>query len=193
MTARPPWTGWSRSRSAASRSRPPPRPPSGSGRKIRAPKARLTRRSASISSTPPATSTSPSRWSVLWPFSTVPWRFLDANAGVEPQTETVWRQADRYKVPRLVFVNKMDKIGADYFNCVQMVKDRTGATPVPVNFPIGAEDKPRGHRRPRHDGRVGLAGRRPGRVVDPSADPRRASGDGRGMAREPDRERRRDG
>jgi elongation factor G len=53
----------------------------------------------------------------------------------------VWRQADRYKVPRMVFVNKMDKIGADFFNCVKMIKDRTGATPVPVNFPIGAEDK----------------------------------------------------
>jgi elongation factor G len=66
---------------------------------------------------------------------------LDANAGVEPQTETVWRQADRYKFPRMVFVNKMDKIGADFFNCVQMIKDRTGAIPVPVNFPIGAEDK----------------------------------------------------
>ncbi|PFG64864.1 elongation factor G [Thioclava sp. ES.031] len=66
---------------------------------------------------------------------------LDGNAGVEPQTETVWRQADRYKVPRLVFVNKMDKIGADFFNCVKMIKDRTGATPVPVNFPIGAEDQ----------------------------------------------------
>jgi elongation factor G len=66
---------------------------------------------------------------------------LDANAGVEPQTETVWRQADRYKVPRMVFVNKMDKIGADFFNCVKMIKDRTGATPVPVNLPIGAEDK----------------------------------------------------
>ncbi|MCA0998752.1 elongation factor G [Alloyangia pacifica] len=66
---------------------------------------------------------------------------LDGNAGVEPQTETVWRQADRYKVPRIVFVNKMDKIGADFFNCVKMIKDRTGATPVPVNFPIGAEDQ----------------------------------------------------
>ena len=66
---------------------------------------------------------------------------LDANAGVEPQTETVWRQADRYKVPRIVFVNKMDKIGADFFNCVKMIKDRTGATPCPVNLPIGAEDK----------------------------------------------------
>ncbi|KAJ54007.1 elongation factor G [Actibacterium mucosum KCTC 23349] len=64
---------------------------------------------------------------------------LDANAGVEPQTETVWRQADRYKVPRMVFVNKMDKIGADFFNCVEMIEDRTGATAVPVGIPIGAE------------------------------------------------------
>ena len=66
---------------------------------------------------------------------------LDANAGVEPQTETVWRQADRYKVPRIVFVNKMDKIGADFFKCVKMIKDRTGATPCPIALPIGAEDK----------------------------------------------------
>ncbi|SFJ88439.1 elongation factor G [Jannaschia pohangensis] len=64
---------------------------------------------------------------------------LDANAGVEPQTETVWRQADRYKVPRMVFVNKMDKIGADFFNCVRMIEDRTGARAVPVGIPIGAE------------------------------------------------------
>ncbi len=66
---------------------------------------------------------------------------LDANAGVEPQTETVWRQADRYKVPRIVFVNKMDKIGADFFNCVAMIKERTGALPVPVQIPIGAENE----------------------------------------------------
>jgi elongation factor G len=66
---------------------------------------------------------------------------LDGNAGVEPQTETVWRQADRYKVPRIVFVNKMDKTGADFFNCVKMIADRTGAVPVPVQIPIGAEDK----------------------------------------------------
>ncbi len=64
---------------------------------------------------------------------------LDANAGVEPQTETVWRQADRYKVPRMVFVNKMDKIGADFFKCVEMIEDRTGASAIPVSFPIGAE------------------------------------------------------
>ncbi|MBK6467732.1 MAG: elongation factor G [Rhodobacter sp.] len=66
---------------------------------------------------------------------------LDANAGVEPQTETVWRQADRYGVPRIVFVNKMDKIGADFFKCVKMIKDRTGAIPAPIALPIGAEDK----------------------------------------------------
>ena len=66
---------------------------------------------------------------------------LDANAGVEPQTETVWRQADRYQVPRVVFVNKMDKIGADFFNCVHMIKDRTGATPLPIHMPIGAESE----------------------------------------------------
>ena len=65
---------------------------------------------------------------------------LDANAGVEPQTETVWRQADRYSVPRIVFVNKMDKIGADFFNCVDMINDRTGAIPAPIQMPIGAEN-----------------------------------------------------
>ncbi len=70
---------------------------------------------------------------------------LDANAGVEPQTETVWRQADRYKVPRIVFVNKMDKIGADFFNCVRMIKDRTGATPAPIQLPIGSETELEGH------------------------------------------------
>ena len=66
---------------------------------------------------------------------------LDANAGVEPQTETVWRQADRYSVPRITFVNKMDKIGADFFNCVNMIKDRTGAQPLPIHLPIGAENE----------------------------------------------------
>jgi elongation factor G len=66
---------------------------------------------------------------------------LDANAGVEPQTETVWRQADRYKVPRIVFVNKMDKIGADFLKCVRMIKERTGATPAVIALPIGAEEK----------------------------------------------------
>ncbi len=65
---------------------------------------------------------------------------LDANAGVEPQTETVWRQADRYHVPRMVFVNKMDKIGADFQRSVEMIKERLGATPVVLQMPIGAEN-----------------------------------------------------
>ena len=66
---------------------------------------------------------------------------LDANAGVEPQTETVWRQADKYNVPRMIFVNKMDKIGADFFKSVEMVEDRLGAVPAIVQLPIGAENK----------------------------------------------------
>src|SRR3954468_286562 len=64
---------------------------------------------------------------------------LDANAGVEPQTETVWRQADKYRVPRMVFVNKMDKTGADFFRCVEMIRDRLGANPVVTQLPVGAE------------------------------------------------------
>jgi len=66
---------------------------------------------------------------------------LDANAGVEPQTETVWRQADKYNVPRMIFVNKMDKIGADFYNSVDMIKKRLGGTPVVLQLPIGAESE----------------------------------------------------
>jgi elongation factor G len=66
---------------------------------------------------------------------------LDANAGVEPQTETVWRQAEKYHVPRMVLVNKMDKIGADFFRCVDMIKTRLGATALVVQLPIGAENE----------------------------------------------------
>ncbi|HMG79741.1 MAG TPA: elongation factor G [Xanthobacteraceae bacterium] len=64
---------------------------------------------------------------------------LDSNQGVEPQTETVWRQGDRYNVPRIVFCNKMDKIGADYFQCLKDIVDRLGAKPVALQLPIGAE------------------------------------------------------
>ncbi|XBQ16225.1 MAG: elongation factor G [Oceanicaulis sp.] len=64
---------------------------------------------------------------------------LDANAGVEPQTETVWRQADKYKVPRMIFVNKMDKLGADFYRCVEMIKDRLNAKPLCLQLPIGSE------------------------------------------------------
>ena len=66
---------------------------------------------------------------------------LDANQGVEPQTETVWRQADKYHVPRMIFVNKMDKIGADFFMSVKMIKERLGAKPLVLQLPIGAESK----------------------------------------------------
>ena len=64
---------------------------------------------------------------------------LDGNQGVEPQTETVWRQADRYNVPRIVFVNKMDKIGADFDKCVESIRDRLGVKAVPIQIPIGSE------------------------------------------------------
>lgn len=66
---------------------------------------------------------------------------FDANAGVEPQTETVWRQADKYNVPRMCFVNKMDKIGADFYNTVDMIVDRLGAVPCVIQLPIGAENE----------------------------------------------------
>jgi elongation factor G len=69
---------------------------------------------------------------------------LDSNQGVEPQTETVWRQGDKYKVPRIVFANKMDKVGADFFQCLQDIIDRLGAKPVAVQLPIGAEQQFKG-------------------------------------------------
>jgi len=65
---------------------------------------------------------------------------FDSVAGVEPQSETVWRQADKYKVPRIAFINKMDRVGADFDNSVQTMRDRLGATPLPIQLPIGAED-----------------------------------------------------
>jgi len=69
---------------------------------------------------------------------------LDANAGVEPQTETVWRQADKYQVPRMIFINKMDKIGASFYNSVQSVKDRLGGNALEMQLPIGSEDQFKG-------------------------------------------------
>src|SRR6478735_4297022 len=69
---------------------------------------------------------------------------LDSNQGVEPQTETVWRQGDKYKVPRIVFCNKMDKIGADFFQCLKDVVDRLGAKPVAIQLPIGSEQNFKG-------------------------------------------------
>ena len=112
-----PWTGWSRSRSAASRSPRPPRPASG-------------RTTASTSSTPRATWTSPSRWSARCACSTARSRCSARVGGVEPQSETVWRQADKYHVPRIAFVNKMDRVGADFPRVLGMMRDRLGANPV---------------------------------------------------------------
>src|ERR1700704_5397333 len=69
---------------------------------------------------------------------------FDAVAGVEPQSETVWRQADKYKVPRICFVNKMDRTGSDFPRCVQMMIDRLGTRPMVITWPIGAESDFRG-------------------------------------------------
>jgi len=69
---------------------------------------------------------------------------LDSNQGVEPQTETVWRQGDKYKVPRIVFANKMDKIGADFFKCLDDIVQRLGAKPIAIQLPIGAENNFKG-------------------------------------------------
>jgi elongation factor G len=129
------WTGWSRSRSAASRSRPPRRPASGTT-------------TASTSSTRPATSTSPSRSSVRCACSTARSRVFDGVAGVEPQSETVWRQADKYGVPRICFVNKMDRIGADFYR-LRRHDRRTASAPSRWSDP--APDRPKrlqGRRRP---------------------------------------------
>ena len=96
---------------------------------------------------------------------------LDGNAGVEPQTETVWRQADRYKVPRIVFVNKMDKIGADFFNCVR--DDRRPHRRARRARWLADRCRERAGRsdRPRHHGRMAVAGRRPGRILGQGPDP----------------------
>lgn len=69
---------------------------------------------------------------------------FDAVAGVQPQSETVWKQADKYKVPRIAFVNKMDRTGADFFNAIETMKDKLGANAIPVQYPIGAESEFKG-------------------------------------------------
>src|SRR4029079_3427750 len=69
---------------------------------------------------------------------------FDGVAGVEPQSETVWRQADKYRVPRICFVNKQDRLGADFKRCVSMIVDRLGANPVVIQLPIGSEDRFKG-------------------------------------------------
>ena len=139
-TALRPWTGWSRSRSAASPS-PPPR------------RRRFGRTTASRSSTRPATSTSPSRSSVRFACSTARVAVFCAVGGVEPQSETVWRQADTYGVPRIAYINKMDRSGADFYNVVQMMKDRLDARPMPDPAPDRRRGPVHRHRRPHRDER----------------------------------------
>ena len=85
---------------------------------------------------------------------------LDAVSGVEPQTETVWRQADKYRVPRLVYVNKMDRVGADFYRCLAMLKERLGAHPVAIQIPIGREDQLPRSRQPDRAERVSSGTRR---------------------------------
>ena len=72
-------------------------------------------------------------------------------SGVEPQSETVWRQADKYGVPRIAFVNKMDRIGADFFDAIKTMREKLHANAIPVHCPIGAEVRIQRHGRPRHD------------------------------------------
>src|SRR5262247_4034779 len=69
---------------------------------------------------------------------------FDGGNGVEPQSETVWRQADKYKVPRIAFINKMDKVGADFQMNLDSIRERLGARPVPIQWPVGQEDQHRG-------------------------------------------------
>src|SRR5687768_16968019 len=69
---------------------------------------------------------------------------FDGGNGVEPQSETVWRQADKYRVPRIAFINKMDKVGADFQMCVDSIRTRLGANAVAVQYPVGEESEHRG-------------------------------------------------
>ena len=111
---------------------------------------------------------------------------FDSVAGVEPQSETVWRQADKYNVPRIAYINKMDRIGADFERGVQTMVDRLGAHPVPIQLPIGVESRVRRRRRPRHDARDLLPRRsrhRAGGARDPGGARRRRGRRARASAR----------
>ena len=150
------WTGWSRSRSAASRSRRPRPPASGTT-------------TGSTSSTRPATSTSPSRSSARLRVLDGAVAVFDGVAGVEPQSETVWRQADKYKVPRMCFVNKLDRTGANFEMCVEMIKDRLGARPMVLLSADRHRERLQGPRRPGREPRDHLARGEPRREVRVSA------------------------
>ncbi len=99
----------------------------------------LARHHASTSSTRPAMWTSPSRWSAALRVLDGAIALFCSVGGVEPQSETVWRQADKYGIPRIAYINKMDRIGADFFHGMQMMIDRLGANPLALQLPIGRE------------------------------------------------------
>ena len=126
-----PWTGWSRSRSAASPLPPPP--PLVPGAIF-----------ASTLSIPPATSTSPPKSSGLLRVLDGAVAVFDAVHGVQPQSEKVWRQADKYGVPRICFINKIDKMGADFEHAVDTIRKRLNAKPIAIQIPIGQEAKFKG-------------------------------------------------
>ena len=118
---------------------------------------------------------------------------FDSVAGVEPQSETVWRQADKYGVPRICFVNKMDRIGADFPRCVAMIDDRLGARPLVLQLPIGVESRFRRRARSgRHAGDQVARGdaRRP---VRHRRNPGRDDGRGEGLPQQAGRDRGRAG
>ena len=117
---------------------------------------------------------------------------FDGVAGVEPQSETVWRQADRYGVPRFCFINKLDRTGADFWRGVDSIRDRLGANAVPIQIPIGMRGHVPGRRRPRRD-EGHLLPRRPGQPDRRRRHPGRPAGRGREAPPRDDRGRRRDG
>ncbi len=108
---------------------------------------------------------------------------LDGNQGVEPQTETVWRQADKYDVPRVVFVNKMDKIGADFFKCVADIIDRVAGKPCACSCRSVPSQLP-GRHRPHQDEGDRLVGRGARRQLRRGRDPGRPEGPGRRVSHE---------
>ena len=118
---------------------------------------------------------------------------LDGNQGVEPQTETVWRQADKYDVPRIVFVNKMDKTGADFFKCVADIIDRVAGKPVCLQLPIGAESDFQGVIDLIKMKAIVWSGEALGATFDEDRDPGRAEGSGARVSRQAHRSCGRDG
>ena len=118
---------------------------------------------------------------------------FDGKEGVEPQSEQVWRQADKYDVPRICFVNKMDKIGADFYFSVKTMEDRLGANVIPIQLPIGSESELRGRRRPGRDERQSVARRdEAGRDVRHDRHPGRTRREGRRVPHQAARGRRGD-